>query len=131
FSIRLLDQATQLATSQTFSIDVTQGSPSGLLITTTTLPNGTVNQPYSFQLLGTGGQNLTWSVQKGSQLPPQFSLSPGGLLTGFGIFTGKFVFTIELKDEQVPGTATRQFTFYITQGPLGIEETSLRNATQN
>lgn len=127
FMVQVLDQLTQLSTTRSFSIDVL----GGLAITTSALPNATLNQPYSFQLQGVGGQNPIWSVRPPSQLPPQFSLSPGGLLTGPSLNTGKFTFTIQLADAQVPGTAFQDFTLYITLGPLSIKETTIPNANQN
>lgn len=126
FTVRVLDQATQMTDMRQFTLDVV----GGIAILTTTLPNATVSQPYSFQLQGAAVSPI-WSVQPGSQLPPQFNLSTSGLLTGIGLNTGTFAFTLQLMDEQIPGTATRAFTFFVTLGPLGINETTLPNATQN
>ena len=50
-----------------------------LAITTTALPNGAVNVPYSATLAATGGvQPYTWSLAAGSSLPAGLSLSPSG-----------------------------------------------------
>ena len=57
FTVRLLDQVTQEAVTQALSINVVNG----VAILTTSLPNAIVNQPYPFQLQGTG-QNLIWSI---------------------------------------------------------------------
>ena len=61
FTVRVLDQATGLSASRAFTINVL-----GLAITTSSLPDATVNQPYSFQLQavqpGVVNPVLVWSV---------------------------------------------------------------------
>jgi len=127
FAVQVADQAIQTSDAVQLTINVV----GGLSITTTTLPNATLNQPYSFQLLGTGAPNPLWSVDSQSILPPGLQLSTSGVLSGSGLFTGKYAFTIQLKDEQLPGIVTRTFAFFVTLGPLGISEVTLPNATQN
>ena len=128
FTIQLTDQVTQSTTAQQLTINVVGGLT---IITPAQLPNATFNQQYSFQLQGLGASNPLWAVQQGSQLPPQFNLSSGGLLTGFGLNTGTFTFNIQLTDQDASGTALRTFTLNITLGPLGIAPAALPNATQN
>ena len=127
FTIQLLDQGTQQTATQALSITVVNG----ISILTTSLPNATVNQPYSFQLQGTG-QNLVWSVPQGSVFPPGFSLTQGGVISGVGTATGVFNLPVQLANAQAPAaTASRLFTFQVTLGPLGINELTLPSATQN
>ncbi len=83
-TVQLLDQVTQEKVTQVLSITVVNG----VAILTPSLPNATLNQPYQFNLIGNGA-NLVWSVGLGSQLPPGFSLSPGGLLSGTGSEPGR------------------------------------------
>jgi hypothetical protein len=127
FTIQLLDQVTQATATSQFTINVL----GGIAITTTALPDATVFQPYSFQLKSAGGGSLVWSIPAGSQLPAGFSLSSGGLLTGFGQSTGTFTFQIQLMDQETQVTTQRIFTLNVTLGPLHIVETTLPNATQN
>ncbi|HYV64506.1 MAG TPA: putative Ig domain-containing protein, partial [Bryobacteraceae bacterium] len=126
FTVRLQDLATQVTVFRQFTISVV----GGLAITTTSLPNAIVNQPYSFQLAAVGATTQVWSVQPGSALPPGFSLSSGGLLTGFGLGTGTFTFGIQVTNPQAAAaiTASQIFTFYITLGLLHIVETTIPNA---
>jgi Putative Ig domain len=127
FTVLITDQVTQATISRQFTINVI----GGIAITTTALPDATVNQPYSFQLAATGATGLVWSIPAGSQLPPSFSLSSTGLLTGFGLGTGMFNFAIQVGDPVSMVTAQRIFPFAITLGPLHVLETALPNANQN
>ncbi len=127
FTVLITDQVTQATISRQFTINVI----GGIAITTTALPDATVNQPYSFQLAATGATGLVWSIPAGSQLPPSFSLSSTGLLTGFGLGTGTFSFAIQVRDPVSMVIAQRIFPFAITLGPLHVVETSLPNANQN
>ena len=124
FTARVFDQVTQQSVTQALSITVVNG----IAILTTALPNAIVNQPYSFQLQGTG-PNLVWSP---GLLPPGFILSTGGLLSGVGIGTGAFTLSVQLVNSQAPNSpATATFTLLVTLGQLSILEPSLPSATQN
>ena len=124
FTVRLLDRVTQETQTQPLSISIANG----VEILTTSLPNAIVNQPYSFQLQGSG-QNLVWSP---GLLPPGFILDTNGLLTGIGIGTGSFTLVAQLVNSQVPSAiATRTFALLVTLGPLSIVEPTLPPATQN
>jgi len=126
FTIQVRDLATGQAAAKQFTLNIVQG----LAILTTALPDATVNQPYSFQLEGTALSPI-WSLQTGSLLPPQLTLSSSGLLSGVGIGTGAFSFTVQLQDAEIQGTVTRTFTLYVTLGPLHIVEASIPNAVKN
>jgi hypothetical protein len=127
FAVQVTDQITNASAAAQFMIAI----GGGIAIVTTALPNATVDQPYSFQLVSSGAPNPIWSLQPGSQLPIGFSLPTGGLLAGLSSGTGKFTFTIQLADTQVQGIDTRTFDFFITLGPLSIAEATLPNANQN
>jgi len=66
------------------SVTFTLGSVSPLQITTTSLPDGIVGGQYNQQLSASGGQpSYSWSLTPGSlALPPGFSLSTGGNISG-------------------------------------------------
>ena len=127
FAVQVSDQITLATATAQLTINV----GGGVAIVTTALPNATLNQVYSFQLVSAGSPNPIWALQQGSLLPQGFTLSSRGLLTGVGVTTGKFTFTIQLTDAQIPGIDTRTFTFFITLGPLSIAEATLPNANQN
>jgi hypothetical protein len=126
--VQLLDQVTQETATQGLSIAIVNG----VAIITPSLPNATINQPYAFQLLGTPQINVVWSVTQGSQLPPGFSLSPDGVLTGTGVTLGAFSFQIQLVNAQFPTqAAVRTFSFQVALGPLSIAQGALPPATLN
>jgi len=128
FTLQVLDQVTGFKASQAFTLDVV----GGLVILTTTLPDATVNQPYTpIQLQATGSPILVWSVQAGWQLPPGLSLTPGGVLSGTGLNIGQYEFVIQVANPQIPGlVATQKFTMFVTLGPLSIKEPTLPTATR-
>ena len=75
--------------------------PPVLTILTTTLPSGTINQPYSEPLQAAGGTgSMTWSLIAGS-LPSNFSLDPStGVISGTptGTTASTSNFTIQVAD---------------------------------
>ncbi len=86
---------------------------SSLLITTSSLPSGTVGMPYSASLTATGGlAPYTWSLIQGT-LPNGLTLTAGsGAISGTPTVSGTFNFTVKVSDsESPPATAT---------APLGI-----------
>lgn len=65
-------------------------------------PNGVVGQPYSFQLVATGGLSpYVWTLANGSVLPAGLSLSTDGLLSGTPTASGPASFTINVHDSGV------------------------------
>jgi large repetitive protein len=127
FTIQLLDQVTQQKATQALSITVVNG----VSILTTALPNATANQPYSFQLQGTG-QNLVWSIPAGAVFPAGWGLSQSGLITGVGNGPGTLNLPVQLANAQFPSVfVTKSFALLITLGPLSINELALPSATQN
>jgi len=66
-----------------------------------TLPDGTNGFSYSASFSATGGQTpYTWSLESGTQLPYNLTLSPAGVISG--VLTnnspGVYVFTVQLTD---------------------------------
>src|SRR6476619_4890559 len=73
-------------------------TPSGLAITTTSLPEGEINQPYSASLSGSGGAlPYNWSVSP--TLPANLSLDPAtGAITGTATTAATTTHTFTLRD---------------------------------
>ena len=68
--------------SGNYSFTITGPAPVTLSITTSSLPNGFVGQPYSQTLGAAGGApGYTWT-QSGGQMPAGLSLSSGGTIGG-------------------------------------------------
>ncbi len=101
-----------------------------LLITTTSVPNGTVGSSYSVTLAAERGvQPYTWSIAGGS-LPAGLSLSAGGAITGTPTTTGAFNFTAKVTDSSNPPlSAAQSYSGTIEQGKLTITTSALPNGT--
>ena len=93
-------------------------------ITTTSLPNGAPNAPYSATLTATAGVlTYSWNIVAGV-LPPGLSLDPAsGKISGTPTAQGSFPFTVKVTDFK-GGTATKALTIAIGQF-LVITTTSL------
>ena len=95
FTVRVADAAGQDDT-QGLSITINLLNPP--VITTTTLPGGTVGQAYSQTLQATGGIGLlSWTLSGGS-LPAMLSLSPAGVISGTPTNADTANFTVRVTD---------------------------------
>ena len=115
----------QQATGQ-FTIVI---APAALAITTTSLPNASVNTAYSQTLQATGGTlPITWSVV--GNLPSGLSLNTAtGAITGTPTATGTSSFTVKAVDSSNPQqTQTQALSITVNSAPLAITTTSLPNA---
>lgn len=82
-------------------------------IATTSVPDWTVNQPYSQQLTGSGGTGTaTWSDLNGDLTGTGLTLSSAGLLSGTPTAAGPIGFTARLAD-QIGATAERYFALTV------------------
>ncbi len=102
-----------------------------LSITTTTLPAGTVNTPYSQTVLATGGTTpITWSITVGT-LPAGLTLAPStGVISGTPTGpAGTASFTVKATDSTTPTaqTATQALSITINVATLVITTTTLPN----
>jgi len=97
--------------SQTFTLTIVTPP----VITTTSLPNGTLGAPYSQTLAASGGTSpYTWTVASGS-LPVGLSLSTGGVITGKPSAAGPSNFKVQLTDA-TGVTASQALTLTISAG---------------
>jgi uncharacterized protein (TIGR03437 family) len=88
-----------------------------LVITTTTLPDGSVGTNYQQSLAASGGDSMyKWSLSSGT-LPPGLSLT-GNVISGTPTTAGRFTFGITVSDTAAqPQTAKDSFTVNISQVP--------------
>ncbi|HYM75013.1 MAG TPA: FG-GAP-like repeat-containing protein [Candidatus Dormibacteraeota bacterium] len=98
-----------------------------LVVTTTSLPGGTVGVAYSQALAATGGTTpYTWSVSSGS-LPAGLSLTAAGVISGTPTTAGTANFTVKVTDSKGL-TATKPLSIVIVN-QLAITTTSLPGGT--
>ena len=97
-----------------------------LLITTGSLPPGTVNNPYSANLSVTGGAPpYTWSIIKGS-LPAGLTLGANnGVISGTPTTAGTSNFTVQVGDSESPPATTTAALSITILSPLLITTSSL------
>ncbi len=122
FSVTVTDSAGSTA-SKSFSVVVT-ALP--LTITTTSLPNGTVQGVYTASLAASGGvAPYTWSA---TGVPPGLSFSSGGSITGSPTTAGSYSVGVTVTD--TAGSKASQ-TFPVTIAPIALTITtaSLPNGT--
>jgi hypothetical protein len=94
FAVRVADAAGQ---DDTQALSITINLPAPPSITTTTLPGGTVGQPYNQTLQATGGIGaLSWSFT--GSLPAMLSFSPSGVISGTPTNAGTSNFTVTVRD---------------------------------
>lgn len=116
FTVQAADSSTpQQVATKALSIIV---NPAPLVITTTTLPNGTVGGPYSSTLQSSGGTiPVTWAVTVGS-LPAWATLnSSTGAITGTPTAIGTSAFTVKATDLATPTAQTATKALSITVSP--------------
>jgi hypothetical protein len=104
-------------------------TPSGLAITTDSLPQQTVNRPYSASMNGSGGAlPYTWSVTPA--LPGNLSLNPAtGAITGTPTTPATTTHTFTLRDSSAPSQTVDQTLSLTILPPLAITTTSLPDAS--
>jgi hypothetical protein len=97
----------------TYTIRVTARAP---IITTPSLPQATVDDPYDTVITATGTAPLTFEIAAGD-LPAGLTLDPTtGRITGTPTASGTSVFTIRATN--IAGTDTAEYTLDSTEAPV-------------
>ena len=105
-------------------------TPAPLVLTTTSLPNGTVNASYAATLAASGGVTpYSWSIVAGS-LPAGLALNPAtGAISGTPTAAGSYSFTAQVADSQNPAAIdAKPLSITVNApppAPLNITTTSL------
>lgn len=124
FTVQVFDQFEANAQAQ---LSITISNAPVAIITTQSLPNGTVNVPYNAQLNCVNCNGYTWSVA-GSALPQGLTLAAAaGAITGTPSVAGTFSFVIGLNPpaSTKANPVTMNYTVTINAGGLAITQTSL------
>ena len=126
FTVTAKDSGTPpQSAQQALTITVT----AGLVITTTSLPDGTVNSAYSATLHSTGGTApVTWSLSQGS-LPAGLTLSSAGNISGTPTAAGQSNVTVSATDSSTPTQTQTQALSIMIHPPLAITTTTLPGGT--
>ncbi|MFC2027670.1 S8 family serine peptidase, partial [Chloroflexota bacterium] len=96
---------------------------SGVQIVTSSLPDGQLNESYSYTLSAIGGiLPYTWSIESGS-LPNGLNFnSSTGIIDGILIAEGMFSFTVGVQDSQLsPETDTQMLSISITSDTSSVD----------
>jgi large repetitive protein len=103
-----------------------------LAITTTLGLGATRGVAYQHQFTSGGGSgNVTWSIDGGS-LPPAWTLSSGGLLSGVATSDGFYTFSVKATDSaNPPQTAHTQYTLQIAEPLVITSPATFPNACAN
>jgi len=127
FSVKVADSSIPPQThSQALSITIYPV----LTITTTSLPNGTVNSSYSASLSSGGGTGtINWTLASGSSLPTGLHLSTSGTVSGTPSTAGTTSFTVTATDSGTPSQSKNQLLDITVNPVLTITTTTLPNGT--
>lgn len=109
----------QASDQRQFVLDV---APKGkLTITTRTLPEGEMGEPYSATLAASGGQSPYAWLLAGGALPRGVEVGPGGKLVGAPEEHGTFQMTFRVVDSLTPpGYADQALSMLVKIAPLQI-----------
>jgi uncharacterized protein (TIGR03437 family) len=102
-----------------FSFTITGPAPAVLTISTMSLPNGFVGQPYSESLDASGGSpGYTWS-RTGQQMPAGLSINRAGTVAGTPTAAGSYSIGVQVADTS-GGQAIGAVSINIEPAPLQI-----------
>jgi hypothetical protein len=116
-----------LLTAMLFSVVSVFAQDVPPVITTTTLPSGTIDTEYNTQFTATGPEPFTWSLANGN-LPNGLTLSSIGVISGIPTTHGTFYFTVQATNSE--GRDTKELSITIEEC-VGIEELKIENGELN
>ena len=124
FTVKVTDATAQIATAP-LQIAVAAAPQ---ITTTSPLPGGQLNVPYSDTLAATGGATpYTWTISAGAQ-PIGLTLSSAGVLSGSPTASGTYTFTAKVTDTNAQvATVSLQITITTAPAQLAITTASLPN----
>jgi large repetitive protein len=96
-----------------------------VIISTTTLTNGTVGVAYNFSMTATGGAgSYTWSWT--GTTPPGLTMSSKGYISGTPTSSGTYTVSVTASDNSTsnPRSASKNFSFVISANTLNITTAS-------
>jgi hypothetical protein len=126
FGVYFTDTDRRVA-AKVFSIVISADGP---VITTTTLPGGSVGTAYTATLTTAGNAAGTWSVTTGT-LPAGLTLAAAtGVISGTPTTAGTSAFTVQFKNA-ANATATKQLSIVVTGTPPVISTTTLPKGKVN
>jgi hypothetical protein len=106
-------------------------SQKSITITTVSLPDWTVNVPYSQQLQAEGGTGtLTWSDKNGNLSGTGLSISTNGLVSGTPVSSASISFTARVVDSE-SSSGEKPFSFTINPAPTITTASELPQATRS
>ncbi len=130
FTLEVTDSCGEDPVEQAFTLEVAPDDPP-LELTTTSLPNGSTDEPYSVRLEaqgGTGEQDYIFFVSDVNLLPPGLEISEGGVISGQPLVDGTYPFTAFVRDAEgnqaeqalsiTIGTETAPFEFVDNTCPI-------------
>jgi large repetitive protein len=83
---------------------------SRMIVSTASLPDGSINQPYSAQLSASGGNVSSWSLAAGA-LPDGLTLASNGVIAGTPTKSGSFTFRVQANASS--NSDTKQLSIFI------------------
>ncbi len=108
------DSSTPPETAQTTLTLTISGGPA-LTLTTTTLPNATLNIAYSATLAAAGGVTpYTFTLANGTSLPAGLTLSSAGAISGTPTKAGSAPFSVQVVDSSTPTPLSQTGNLSIT-----------------
>jgi hypothetical protein len=120
FTVKVTDSTQPTPETATANLSITING--ALTITTTSVPDGSVNSQYNATVNAAGGlQPYNWSITSGS-LPPGLSLNNNNTLTisGQPTTTGTYTFTLQVTDNENPQVSVSNgYTIVIGTEPPG------------